>query len=339
MRWIAGFAGTHRPVSGLRAAVTAIFVLAVAAMAGGCGQDTIADGVRIGSVDVGGLERDEARARVRQALADEVGPPVTATYGDREFTLKPQDAQARVDPDATVDAALALDDDGPKTVAPRLVFSRAAVADFAERVAKRLDRKARDADIDWHDGKLDRTRARNGRAVRRTELVSAVERAMSSATAKRAIEVPVRVDERPDRNLDDLAKRYPTVIAVDRDSKQLRLYKYLQLEHKYRIAVGEAGYETTPGRYKIVEKEVDPDWHAPNKEWAGELAGQTIPAGDPRNPLEARWMGFHDGQGIHGTSDIESLGEAASHGCIRMSVRDVKELYEEVEEGTPVFVQ
>ena len=317
----------------------AIFVLAVAALAGGCGEDTIADGVRIGSVDVGGLEREEARSRVQRALAGEVGPPVIATYGDREFTLKPADAQARVDPDATVDAALALDDDGPGTVAPRLVFSRAAVQDFADRVARRLDRKARDADIDWHDGKLDRTRARNGRAVRRADLVAKLETALSSATAKRTVEVPVRVDERPDRTLDDLAKRYPAVIAVDRDSKQLRLYTYLQLEHKYRIAVGEAGYETTAGRYKIVEKKVDPDWHAPNKEWAGELAGQTIPAGDPRNPLEARWMGFHDGQGIHGTSDIESLGEAASHGCIRMSVRDVKELYEQVDEGTPVFVQ
>ena len=327
-------------MTAIRAAVAVICVLALAALAAGCGQDKIADGVRIGTVDVGGLEREEARARVQRSLAQEVGPPLTATYGKREFTLKPEDAQARVDPDATVDAALALDDDAaPKTVAPRLVFSRAAVADFAGRVAKRLDRKARDADIDWHDGKLDRTRARNGRAVRRGDLVAAVQKAMSSATAKRTLEVPVRVDERPDRNLDDLAKRYPRVIAVDRDSKQLRLYKHLQLEHKYPIAVGEAGYETTAGRYKIVEKKVDPEWNAPNSEWAGELAGQTIPAGDPRNPLEARWMGFHDGQGIHGTSDIESLGDAASHGCIRMAVRDVKELYEEVKEGTPVFVQ
>ena len=149
----------------------------------------------------------------------------------------------------------------------------------------------------------------------------------------------MRVDERPDRTFEDFAKRYPAVIAVDRDAKILRLYRYLQLEHKYRIAVGQAGYETTPGRYEVVEKKVDPEWNAPNKAWAGELAGRTIPPGDPRNPLEARWMGFHDGQGIHGTKDIESLGDSASHGCIRMAVRDVKELYDEVDEGTPVFVQ
>ncbi len=108
---------------------------------------------------------------------------------------------------------------------------------------------------------------------------------------------------------------------------------------RYKIAVGKAGNKTAAGRYKSVEKTVDPEWHAPNKAWAGELAGQTIPAGDPRNPLEARWLGFADGQGIHGTKDIQSLGTAASHGCIRMSVRAVKQLYRQVKVGTPVFLQ
>ena len=74
-------------------------------------------------------------------------------------------------------------------------------------------------------------------------------------------------------------------------------------------------------------------------DWAGELAGRTIPPGDPDNPLKARWMGLFDGQGIHGTEQISSLGARASHGCIRMSIKDVKQLYGQVKEGTPVFVQ
>jgi lipoprotein-anchoring transpeptidase ErfK/SrfK len=77
----------------------------------------------------------------------------------------------------------------------------------------------------------------------------------------------------------------------------------------------------------------------PNSDWAGELAGQTIPPGDPENPLKARWLGFFDGQGIHGTDQISSLGKSASHGCIRMAIKDVKQLYAQVREGTPVFVQ
>jgi lipoprotein-anchoring transpeptidase ErfK/SrfK len=207
------------------------------------------------------------------------------------------------------------------------------------RIAKRVDRDARDADIDWRDGKLDRTRAQNGVEVQRRKLVASLVSVVTNPAAKRRVDVPVRVTERPDRNLDDLARRYPTVLAVDRDAKQLRLYKNLQLEHRYKIAVGKAGSETAAGRYKIVEKIVNPPWHAPNKAWAGELAGQTISPNDPRNPLEARWLGFHNGQGIHGTKDIDSLGTAASHGCIRMAVRDVKELYTLVPKGTPLFLQ
>ena len=105
------------------------------------------------------------------------------------------------------------------------------------------------------------------------------------------------------------------------------------------IAVGKAGLETSAGRYKIQEKIVNPDWHVPDSDWAGALAGRTIPAGDPQNPLEARYMGFHDGEGIHGTAELSSLGSAASHGCIRMAVPDVKQLYGQVKVGTPVFIQ
>ena len=325
-------------MKGIATAVVAIAALAVVALAG-CGQDKIADGVRIGTLDVGGLNPDDARARVERTLAGTVGKPVTATYGDRRFVLRPAELQARLDADATVDAALAADKDAARRpIAAQVEFSQPAMGAFVERVAERLERKARDADIDWHDGKLNRTRARNGIEVQRAQLTAAIEKALGNPT-QRTVRVPVRIDERPDRNLQDLAKRYPMVIAVDRDAKVLRLYKSLQLEKRYKIAVGQAGFDTKAGRYKIVEKTVDPPWHAPNKAWAGELAGQTIPPGDPRNPLAARWLGIADGQGIHGTKDIESLGTRASHGCIRMSVKAVKELYRRVKKGTPVFLQ
>jgi len=46
-----------------------------------------------------------------------------------------------------------------------------------------------------------------------------------------------------------------------------------------------------------------------------------------------------DGAGIHGTDDIGSLGSAASHGCVRMAVPDVIDLYDRVDVGTPVYIQ
>ena len=49
-------------------------------------------------------------------------------------------------------------------------------------------------------------------------------------------------------------------------------------------------------------------------------------------------MGIFAGAGIHGTDEIYSLGSAASHGCIRMAIPDVIELYDQVAVGTPVYI-
>ena len=79
-------------------------------------------------------------------------------------------------------------------------------------------------------------------------------------------------------------------------------------------------------------------WSVPNKPWAGALAGKVIPGGTPDNPLKARWMGIYNGAGIHGTDQVGSLGSAASHGCVRMAIPDVIELYDQVEVASPVYI-
>jgi len=98
------------------------------------------------------------------------------------------------------------------------------------------------------------------------------------------------------------------------------------------------GFDTPVGVYPVENKAVDPAWHVPDAEWAGDLAGQVIPGGAPNNPLRARWMGIGEGRGIHGTDQPESIGTAASHGCIRMLIPDVTELYEDVPVATPVYI-
>ncbi|MEN3342702.1 MAG: L,D-transpeptidase ErfK/SrfK, partial [Actinomycetota bacterium] len=75
----------------------------------------------------------------------------------------------------------------------------------------------------------------------------------------------------------------------------------------------------------------------PKSAWAGELAGRVIPPG-PDDPIKARWMGFWNGAGIHGTDETWSLGSAASHGCIRMAIPDVIELYDLVPLDTSIYV-
>ena len=76
----------------------------------------------------------------------------------------------------------------------------------------------------------------------------------------------------------------------------------------------------------------------PNSDWAGELAGQSSPAAPPRTRSRHAGWGSIDGAGIHGTDETYSLGTAASHGCMRMAIPDVDELYDQVEVGTPVYI-
>jgi lipoprotein-anchoring transpeptidase ErfK/SrfK len=134
-----------------------------------------------------------------------------------------------------------------------------------------------------------------------------------------------------------VAKKYPYVVTVDRPHYRLRLFKSLKLEKTYKIAVGQAGLETPAGLYHVQNKAVNPSWHVPNSAWAGELAGKVIPPG-PDNPIKARWLGIFDGAGIHGTDQTYSLGSAASHGCIRMAIPDVIELYDQVPVGAPIYI-
>ena len=127
------------------------------------------------------------------------------------------------------------------------------------------------------------------------------------------------------------------MLIADRNAFQLRLYKKLQLVKSYTVAVGAVGFDTPAGLYHIQNKAVNPTWNVPNSAWAGDLAGKSIPPG-PDNPLKARWMGIFDGAGIHGTDETYSLGSAASHGCLRMAVPDVIELYDQVPVGSPIYI-
>jgi hypothetical protein len=180
--------------------------------------------------------------------------------------------------------------------------------------------------------------AKSGAQIDATALAGAIDAALDQPRASRVFR-PKRSERLPAKvNANDLARVYGTILTVDRSTFRLRLFKRLKFEKSYPIAVGQAGHDTPPGTYTIANKQVDPAWHVPNSAWAGSLAGQVIPGGAPNNPLKARWLGIADGVGIHGTAEAWSIGSRASHGCIRMHVPDVIDLYPRVPVGTKVLI-
>lgn len=123
-------------------------------------------------------------------------------------------------------------------------------------------------------------------------------------------------------------------LVINLTERRVYVYKNDQVIDSYPIAIGRQGWETPTGNFEVLQMLRNPVWQHP-------FTGELIPPG-PDNPLGSRWIGFWtDGQnyiGFHGTPNVETVGTAASHGCIRMYDQDVMKLFELVQVGTPVSV-
>ncbi len=124
-------------------------------------------------------------------------------------------------------------------------------------------------------------------------------------------------------------------LVIKLSDRHVYVYQKDQVINVYPVAIGKAGWETPTGDFIILNKIINPTWQHP-------LTGKIIPPGAD-NPLGSRWIGFWtDGTnfiGFHGTPEEELIGQAVSHGCVRMRNQDVQALFEQVELGTTVTVE
>jgi hypothetical protein len=316
-------------------------------------SDVIAHGVTVAGIDVGGMHAPAARALLEQRLGQQLRRPVALVYDTHRFTIRPTHTGLSFDADRMVADALAVSRSGglahrlvrdlqgrqvQRTIPLRAALSQDHVTTVVDRVARVLDRPAKNAAVvpkPLATG-LKIIPERTGLAVKRPQLELRLTHALLQTAGARTVAVPVR-PVHPKWTLHTLPKKFGTYLLVSRETYTLRLYKHLKLVKTYGIAVGQAGLETPAGLYDINDKQVNPSWHVPNSAWAGDLAGRIIPPG-PEDPIKSRWMGFYDGAGIHGTVEDWSIGHAASHGCIRMHIWDVEDLYNRVPLHTPIYV-
>ena len=314
-------------------------------------SDEIAEGVEIGGVDVGGLTGDEARKLVTRELVKPLDKPLLVTYDGVRYQLNQDKLAITADINATVDDALDASQEGglpgriwryatggevDESIQPKVSYDEGAVSEFVAKVAEAINRDPVDASVEPTATSIEPVAGQPGLSLHQDELREQLTTAIQSP-AHRTVEAEVEKVP-PEVTTEQLAAQYPVYLTVDRSSFQLKLWKNLELAKTYTVAIGAVGFDTPSGLYSIQNKAVDPVWNVPDSDWAGELAGTTVPGGSPENPLKARWMGIYDGAGIHGTDDTGSLGSAASHGCVRMSVPDVIELYDQVPVGTPIYI-
>ena len=128
----------------------------------------------------------------------------------------------------------------------------------------------------------------------------------------------------------ELAQATIRRVLVSLPDRKLALFENGKVVRIYRVAVGKTSTPSPVGAFKVVNRVTNPTYYH---------KGQVIAAGK-NNPVGSRWMGLSaKSYGIHGTNQPNSIGKAASTGCIRMSKQDVEELFELLNVGDAVDIR
>lgn len=310
------------------------------------GAGRILPGITVGGTDVGGMTRAEAVEAVRAAVEERLSSPLVIRAGERSWTTTASELGQSADVESAVDKALDASESvgfvtrvwhrlrhEPLDISIDVTFvtGGTAVFDYVSTIAGDVAQPPRDASVAVVDAKVSFVHSRPGHSlganVSTGRLLTALE---EGATGVR---LPMRTvkPKIPDAKIG-------RTIVVDRTINQLSFYNGFDLAKTYPVATAAAGYVTPAGDWTIVDKQENPTWTNPAPDTWGADLPSSIPPG-PGNPLGTRALYLNaSGIRIHGTYDVGSIGTHASHGCIRMLMSDVEELYPLVPIGTRVIV-
>jgi lipoprotein-anchoring transpeptidase ErfK/SrfK len=169
--------------------------------------------------------------------------------------------------------------------------------------------------------------------VTKAELAALIYQALASQGRMPKISSLYAID--PNRPLFNVAIAQVTRLEVSLSKRTVTTYQGDMRIKSYPIAVGRAGWETPIGTHRVLQMIEFPAWKNP-------FTGDVIQGADPENPLGERWIGFwtngEDWSGFHGTPNRDSVGQAVSHGCIRMYNEDIREIFAQVSPDTIVQV-
>jgi lipoprotein-anchoring transpeptidase ErfK/SrfK len=132
------------------------------------------------------------------------------------------------------------------------------------------------------------------------------------------------------------------VLVLRQGERTLELFEDHEPAHEWPVAVGQGGSPTPTGTFTVGAKRFEPTWVNPSPNgWGSDMPARIGPG--PENPLGIRALNWNDENGrdtlirFHGTPNEDSIGEAASQGCVRMFNDDVADLYDLVPSGTVIL--
>jgi lipoprotein-anchoring transpeptidase ErfK/SrfK len=300
-------------------------------------------GAFIQGVDVGGLDFEEAVARVRERVEAPLHRPITLTVDEFKTQISPWDLGYRVDVPAAVRKVMGAQSDtvlsrvssqlfasgGAPFVELKPAWGSGQLEDVLSVAGKIVADAPKDADVDVSTGWVKIVPEKAGKEID----VEASKQAIMNGIALG--DSTVKMVARPIKPQAD-----PTmskVILVRAGENMLYLYENGQIVKQWPVATGAKGYLTPEGVHRITQKIVNPSWHNPGSAWARGLPKVIGPG--PNNPLGTRALRL-DAPAIliHATANRGSIGYSESHGCIRMTEENEAELFSMVDVGTRVAV-
>lgn len=307
-------------------------------------RDTLPPGSAVAGVRLDGAPLEVARDTLARGIVAPLDDPITVVCGDTSVQVRPAQF-VRIDLDDTLKhltrtkaeaglarriAAKVSGERYGSAVPAQLRIDRTALDAWVADLASKVGTPAVDATLVVEARRLVAVPEQPGFSIDPRSAADAL--AIALAAHQTRVELPVeRIEPRVTR--DDLG----TAILVRRADRRLFLYEDGRLVKEYRVAVGAPGFPTPRGRFVIVRKRYMPSWGNPGSAWAADMP-KYIPPG-PNNPLGTRALDLNaPGIRIHGTNKDYSIGQAASHGCMRMHRWDIEDLYERVSVGAPVII-
>jgi lipoprotein-anchoring transpeptidase ErfK/SrfK len=300
----------------------------------------------VGNVDVSGLDRTHAIAKVRGTIDQQLNRKATLVVGTTTYTTTLRQLGVHDDAAAAVDKAFESNKHGswlsrswhrifgggghPSVKVKLSQPSQAAMQHVVDRAANAANVNPVDASVSLAGSGLSFTSAKTGYALDKAAALKALKASLADGQ-------PRHVDPRVVQpKVTDSA--FDTVIVVHINENKLYLYKNHTLARTFPVATGQSRYPTPVGKFSVTLKRYLPTWVNPHDAWS-KNEPETIPPG-PGNPLGLRALNLSaPGIRIHGTPSDSSIGYNASHGCIRMHNSDVLQLYPLVPTGTTVFLE
>jgi lipoprotein-anchoring transpeptidase ErfK/SrfK len=141
------------------------------------------------------------------------------------------------------------------------------------------------------------------------------------------------------RQLVELDTKYaPGTIVISTSERRLYFVTQPGEAMEYGVGVGRPGFSWS-GVQKVSAKKEWPSWTPPAAMLKRRPDLPRYMSGGPDNPLGARAMYLGSSEyRIHGSNEPDTIGQAVSSGCIRMTNEDVVDLYSRVKVGARVIV-